>query len=160
MLWAIVCLLTSKIMAEWMGKFTHVVAKLLRSVYCLDKWEMSYSVMGSRMDWKYKENSQRKHCFLHYWMFRSIPRRPKNKWCVCSYFLYILVYRDFIGKRLNGKNKSPVFLLLQYFNFNWFMQGLLGYLFTLQFNQNLFRIIVYVGFTKMSYIFRDDEDDA
>ena len=59
-----------------------------------------------------------------------------------------------------AKNKSPVFLLLQYFNFNWFMQGLLGYLFTLQFNQNLFRIIVYVGFTKMSYIFRDDEDDA
>ena len=30
-----------------MGKFTHVVAKLLRSVYCLDKWEMSYSVVGS-----------------------------------------------------------------------------------------------------------------
>ena len=40
------------------------------------------------------------------------------------------------------------------------MKGLFGYLFTLQFNQNLFRIIVYVGGTKMSYTFRDDEDDA
>ena len=31
---------------------------------------------------------------------------------------------------------------------------------TLQFNQYLFRIIEYVGCTKMSYTFRDDEDDA
>ena len=31
---------------------------------------------------------------------------------------------------------------------------------SLQFNQYLFRIIEYVGCTKMSYTFRDDEDDA
>ena len=31
---------------------------------------------------------------------------------------------------------------------------------SLQFNPNLFQIIVYVGCTKMSYTFRDDEDDA